>query len=261
MQTGRAWHDLVDSVRRWQMWGFIGLQDVKLRYRRSVLGPFWITLTMGITIITVGLVYSKIFNTDIRVYLPYFGLGFMIWSYISGVATDGCNVFISESGYIRQTPVTLMTYIFKHVWKNVIIFLHNFVIYAFIVAYFEMELRLSNLLALVGFALIVFNSIWVSTVLAILCARYRDIPPVVQSLVGVLFFVTPILWDRSGVGSHLAYLDWNPAFHMIQIFRGPLLGTPVGLNSWAFVVGMGIVGSIVAFFFMSRYQSRVAYWV
>ncbi len=261
MQTGRAWRDLATAILRWRMWGFIGLQDVKLRYRRSVLGPFWITLTMGITIVTVGLVYSKIFNTDIKTYVPFFGLGFMIWAFISGVATEGCNVFIAESGYIRQTPVTLMTYIFKHVWKNVIIFAHNFVIYLFIVLYFGIEIKLSNLLAVVGFALIVFNSVWVSVVLAILCARYRDIPPVVQSLVGVLFFITPILWDRAGVNSHLAYLDWNPAFHMIQIFRGPLLGTPIATLSWVFVAGMGVLGSLLAFFFMARYQSRVAYWV
>lgn len=92
-QIGLAWHDLESAIARWQLWAYLGLQDIKLRYRRSLLGPFWITLSMGITIVAVSILYARIFHTDLQNYLPFFTIGFILWNFIATLIIEGCTVF------------------------------------------------------------------------------------------------------------------------------------------------------------------------
>jgi ABC-2 type transport system permease protein/lipopolysaccharide transport system permease protein len=261
LQVERAWSDIVRSVGLRQLWLYHGWEDIKQRYRRSMLGPFWITLSMATTILVVGILYAKILRTDIVAYLPHFAVGLMIWSYITSLIVDGCLIFITDGRYIRQVPVPLLTYIFKATWRSLIIFAHNFIIFIFVALYFGIWSGWGYLEAAAGLALITFNGIWCSLLLAILSARYRDIPQVVQNVMGVAFFLTPILWSSIGQPEHIAFLDYNPFYHFVEIIRAPLLGTPLKLLNWIVVIMISVAGSVFTFLFFARYRRRVAYWV
>src|SRR6476661_5350769 len=74
----RARRDLVDGFARRELWAHLGWQDIKQRYRRSVLGPFWITIATGVTAIAMGGLYSKLFKLELSEHLPYVTLGVVI---------------------------------------------------------------------------------------------------------------------------------------------------------------------------------------
>lgn len=261
-QIQRAWKDVSETTRRWQVWSYIGLQEIKLRYRRSVLGPFWITLSMAATIVSVGVVYSAIFQTDVNDYLPFFAVGYILWFYLNALVNEGCLVFIYDCAYIRQVPGPLLIYIFKSTWRLLIIFFHNALIIVAVLLYSGLLPSLQNMvLSLFGLILVTINGTWIAIFLAILCARYRDIPPIVQSLMGVIFFLTPILWDQSRLPRDLTFVALNPFYHFIEVIRGPLLGRPFHLSSWLVTIGMASIGSALTFLFFARYRRRIAYWV
>ena len=65
-----------------------------LRYRRSLIGPFWLTLSMGIMVGTVGLIYGQLFKVEASSYLPYLTVGLLVWGLISSCISDGCQTFI-----------------------------------------------------------------------------------------------------------------------------------------------------------------------
>jgi ABC-2 type transport system permease protein/lipopolysaccharide transport system permease protein len=261
LQIGRAWSDLVRSAGLRQLWIYHGWEDIKQRYRRSVLGPFWITLSTATTILAVGILYAKIFRIDVATYLPYFAIGLMVWTYITSLVVEGCMIFIADGPYIRQVPVPLLTYVFKAAWRSLIIFAHNFIIFLFIAMFFEIWSGWGYLYSIVGLAFITFNGIWSSLFLAVLSARYRDIPQVVQNVMGVAFFLTPILWNADAQPERIGFVEFNPFYHFIQIVRAPLLGTQPTLLNWLVVIGVSIAGSLFAFLFFARYRRRIAYWV
>ena len=58
-----------------ELWLHLGWQDIKQRYRRSVLGPFWITIATGTTAVAMGGLYSKLFKLELSEHLPYVTLG------------------------------------------------------------------------------------------------------------------------------------------------------------------------------------------
>ena len=117
------------------------------------------------------------------------------------------------------------------------------------------------LLAVPGLALLLLNGIWAALLLGVISARFRDVPPIVASIVRILFFVTPIIWMPGLMPERALVLDFNPFFHMVEVVRAPLLGTLPGLVSWLAVLGITLGGWIVAFEFFRRYRWRIAYWV
>lgn len=227
-----------------------------------MLGPFWITLSMAVTIAAVGVVYSAIFQIDISGYLPFFAVGYILWFYLNALVIEGCVVFINDGAYIRQVPGPLLSYMFKSTWRSLIIFLHNSVIIVAVLLYSGLFPSPKDfLLSLFGLTLVTINGTWMAIFLGILCARYRDIPPIVQSLMGVTFFLTPILWDHTKLGRELIFVAFNPFYHLIEVVRGPLLGRPFQLSSWLIAIGMAVVGSAATFLFFARYRRRIAYWI
>lgn len=261
-QIQRAWQDVSETIRRWQVWFYIGLQEIKLRYRRSVLGPFWITISMAATIVSVGVVYSAIFQSDINNYMPFFAVGYILWFYLNALVNEGSLVFITDGQYIRQVPGPLLIYVFKCTWRLLIIFFHNALIIVAVLLYSGIFPGFHNVaLSLLGLVLVTINGTWIAISLAILSARYRDIPPIVQSLMGVAFFLTPILWDQSKLPRDFALIAFNPFYHFIEVIRSPLLERPPQLSSWLVTIGMAVIGSALTFLFFARYRRRIAYWV
>lgn len=261
LQIERAWNDVVRSLGMWQVWTYIGLQDIKLRYRRSLLGPFWITLSMATTIVGVGILYSSIFRTEVSVYLPFLAIGLIVWNYINSLIAEGCMTFINDGAYIRQVPAPLLAYQFKATWRAVIIFAHNFLIFLAVAVFFQIWPGWRFLEALLGFALVTVNGTWIAIFLSIICSRYRDVPQIVQSVLGIMFFLTPILWNRNVLPGRPALVELNPFHHLLEVIRAPLLGGSAEPLSWFIVAGMAVFGSGITFLFFSRYRRRIAYWV
>ncbi len=259
-QLWLAVKDVSDGLRRWSLWTAFGWQDVRQRYRRSRLGPFWLTLSMGAMVAGVGVLYAGLFKTDVSTYLPLLTTGMVIWGLLSGIITEGCESFISADGIIRQVRVPLSSHALRVVWRNFIIFAHNSVIVLLVLGYYRIWPGWTVILALAGVLLVAINGIWVSVLLGLLSARFRDVPQIVASIVQVAFFLTPVMWSPSQVeNSH--WLDLNPFYYFVEIVRAPLLGHFPEFSS---LVGAGVVtvvGSLVALGFYSKYRWRIAYWV
>jgi lipopolysaccharide transport system permease protein len=100
-------------------------------------------------------------------------------------------------------------------------------------------------------------------ILAIICARYRDLPQMINSVLQVIFYLTPIMWLPSLLPARAGVylLDWNPVFHMLEIVRAPLLGQLPSSANWMVAGGMAVAGWIVAVLVFARYKRRIAYWL
>ena len=264
-QAALALADIVHGARASHLWGLLGWQDIRRRYRRSMLGPFWLTISMGVLVATLGTLYGALLNVESAVYVPYLALGFIVWTLISGLITDGCTAFITAESIIKQTDLPLSVHVYRMVWRNGLILGHNAAIFVVVAALFGIWPGWIGLLAVPGIVFLCLNGIWVGLLLGIVSARFRDVPPIVDSVVRILFFVTPIIWMPElmpGRALMLALvLDFNPLFHFVELVRAPLLGQVPGPVSWIAVSGITLGGWLLAFALLRRYRRRIAYWV
>ena len=241
----------------------LGLQDVKQRYKRSAIGAMWLTISMTVMIITMGFVFGHIFNTPLHDFFPYLASGIILWGFISAVLSEGCMAFIESEAMIKHLPLPYFTFILRLLWRNLLILSHNIVILPFVLWAVGRNFHVEAFLSIPGLLLLLINLMWIVLILATLCARYRDMPQIVQSLIQVIFYVTPVMWMRQTLPGETGkiLIEWNPLFHMIDVVRAPLLGDVPSLLSYAVTILMAVLGWIIAIQFYRRYRFKIAYWV
>jgi ABC-type polysaccharide/polyol phosphate export permease len=256
-----AWRDLVHGFRRYWMWTALAVQDIKLRYRGSVLGPFWLTISTLVMVIAMGFIYAHLFHTDTRSYLPYLALGLIVWQLISNLITEGCQTFLASEAVIQQVPIPFSVHAFRLVYRNFIVFAHNLVIVPFGMIIFQIPVDWNLIEAAIGCVVLAVNGVWIAILLGILCARFRDIAPIVASFLQVAFFLTPIFWHAEALGIYLPLAEFNPLFAMVDVIRAPLIGTSALTNSWPVLLATTVIGSGMTFLLFARFRGRIAYWI
>ena len=242
----------------------LGWQDVKQAYRRSSIGPFWITGGMAVQIATMGLVFGLIFKIDLRDYLPFLAISIVTWGLVSAALNEGALSFINAESLIRQLPLSPFVHLMRVLWKNLITFSHNFAILPLVFLVVNHPISLCLILFSPGLLLLTVNLFWMSALLAIVSTRYRDVPPILASLVTIAFYVTPVMWLPNLLGDNRvahALLGFNPLYHLIQIVRLPLLGELPTPENWYLSGLISIIGWGFALVAIRKYKNKIAYWV
>lgn len=260
-KLGVAVADLREAASRTPLWSRLSWIDIRNRYKRSVIGPFWVTISMAVMIAALGTIYSQLFGMAIQEYVPFIACGFLIWNFIAGVLNAAGRTFIEMEGIMKQIPLPVSFYALRSVSTEAILFGHNFLVYLAVAALFQIPLGWETLLALPAFALIVLNAVWVVIVLGILCLRFRDVIPIVANLTQIAFLVTPVIWAAELVKNRRMIVDANPFFHLVEILRAPLLGKSIDPVNWMVVGSMAVVGWIVAFLCIGYTKRRMPYWL
>jgi len=253
--------DIVAGVFAWRIWGTLGWHDIRQRYRRSILGPFWFTLSTAIMVVVLGLLYSTLLKQEIRAYLPFLAVGLVVWQYIGSIINEGCTAFIGSAHLIKQISLPLTIHVCRLVWRNFVILLHSLPVVIVMLIVFGAPVGIEFVLVPFGLLVLMLHGVWMGTVLGILCARFRDIPPIVTNLVQVAFFFTPVMWMPEILQDRAWVAHYNPFYHLIEIVRAPLLDRPIHLESWVWSLGLLIFGFAFAQYLMRRARNRVPYWL
>ncbi|MBX8996086.1 ABC transporter permease [Corynebacterium testudinoris] len=263
-----AWNDLARGFKQHELWLQLGWQDIKQRYRRSTLGPLWITIATGVMALALGLLYSMLFQLSLAEFLPHVTVGLIIWGFISGCIRDGSDIFIDNEGLIKQLPSALSVHVYRLVWRQTIFLAHNLVIWVILMLLFPRDLGWEILLTLPAMALLILNGVWVAMFFGIVATRYRDVAPLLEALVQLLFYITPIVWttqtlkEQGGDVAQRALLaEINPLFHYLEIIRAPMIGQPIAAYHWWIVLACTAIGLVLALLAMKQWRFRVSYWV
>ena len=259
--VSRALIDVASGIRLWRLWMLLGWNDILQRYRRSLLGPFWMTASMAIMVVSLGFLYAALFKTPIKEFLPYLCVGLLVWNFMSSFLIEGGALFIGSESYIKQVRLPYSVYVLRSSWSKLIIFAHNFVIYFCVMIYFGIWPGSAALLAIPGLLVVTINGALLSLLIGMVSARFRDIPQLIGSLVQIVFFITPIMW-KPELLQHRKYIaNLNPFYQMIEIVRAPLLGSIPSMGSYIAVLAITLINFAVVGLFFVRFRSRIAYWV
>lgn len=256
-----AVRELGSGMADWRLWLRFGWHDIVARFRRSWIGPIWLTASISVFIGALGFVYSTLFKVEISEYIPYLAVGVVTWTFISAVAGESGLTFVESEVYIRQMRRSLMVYAMRVVWRNVIVFANQLVV-ALLVVWVLRDVHWATLpLFLFGVLLLVLQALWVTLLVGILGARFRDLQPMIQMVLQIIFLVTPIIWPPKLLGTRSWIADYNPVHHCIEIVRAPLMGEIPALASYAVVMVMFVMGASVAIALYARFRNRVIYWL
>ena len=257
-----ALRDLRHSGERIGLAWSLAWHDVVSRYRGSILGPFWITISMGLMVLGIGFLYAQLFGQPIQQFMPFVALGIVVFGMISGVITEGCQTFVNAAGMLSQTSLPMFTFVWRTVLRNVIFLGHHLVIVVAVLIWFG-TWRHSNLpLAALGLVLLVVNISWASMLLGIASARFRDVPQIVISVVQIAMLMTPVFWlpGQRFPDGHIV-LAVNPFYHLLHAVRAPLLGDTVSALTYTVLIAMAVIGWAVTFSIFTVTRRRIVHYL
>ena len=253
--------DLGAGARRWRTSVKLAVQDIELRYKRSMLGPFWISASLVATILALAYVFSAVFRQEFANYIAFLGAGLLTWQLILTMVNEGAASVTEHSSFLQNVRMPLSTAAGRIVMRNAIIFAHNAGAVMATLLIFGLQPTSTMLLAIPGAALILFTGFFVALALGPLCTRFRDIPLVIQSIMQVIFFLTPIFWLPDSVTHRPMFIHANPFYHMIELVRAPLLGEPATMLNWQVALWCCAGAMLVALISVSIARRRVNLWL
>jgi ABC-type polysaccharide/polyol phosphate export permease len=256
-----AWSDIRDGLLGWRLWTSLGWADIRQRYRRSVIGPFWLTLSMAILILTLGVIYGTLFHMEIADYLPFLTLGYLIWGLISSLVNEACTSFLGAAPFLKHSRLPKSLFVLRTVWRNLLMTGHNAAVYIIVALVFGVAPSWWALSVPLAVLAVAVNGAWIGLLLGMLAARFRDVAQIVSSLLTVIFFITPIIFKPETLGQHRGLIELNPFSHFVGIVRDPMLGAAPELRSWIVVLGTTVIGCALTYLAFVRLRARIVYWI
>ncbi|QEH95344.1 ABC transporter permease [Gluconobacter thailandicus] len=260
--AARAWNDFKETRQLWRLAVMLGWLDIKLRYRGSALGPFWLTLTSVLMVASMGVLYGRLFHQDLKVYLPFLALSLTLWQTgLASLVQESCTSFVDAESMIRSSRLPLLLQAVRVVVRNAIVFGHNIIVPLGVFAIYHVWPGASALLAIPSLLLWGIDGFAASMLLGALCARFRDIPPIVGALMQIVFYVTPVIWQPEQLAGKARFLLYNPFYALLEIVRAPLLGHVPSVGVWGVAFGTSALFCALAVWVFVRVRARLVFWI
>jgi lipopolysaccharide transport system permease protein len=259
------WRDIREGMQRNRLWLILGWNDIRSRYRRTILGPFWTVLSTATLVGALGFVNAVLWNISISTYLPYFCAGYISWLLFLTIINESCSSIIASESIVKVVRVPYSVFVFRVLTRNIIVFGHNLTIFLLVALIFGVTVSANTLLLPVGLGLAVINYAWIGLLLAVVCARFRDVIQLVTNVTTILFFITPVFWQPSQLDAvpvaRSILADANFAYHIVDVIRAPLLGQVPEPLSYIYLGTTAVLGFVVTALLMRPFYNRIAYWL
>jgi ABC-type polysaccharide/polyol phosphate export permease len=247
------------NLRKGLTWAWL---DTVCQYRRSKIGPLWETINVLVMTLGIAVVSSAVIGGTVSDLIGYIGLGIIVWSAITAQIGEGTTAFVRNREYILSSNLSIDLYVARMSFRIFITFCHHILLYFVALAIGLISLHWVALLAVPGIVLLFVNGFWAITLLALLCARFRDVELIVRNLLQLAFFVTPIFWDYRHVPAGRRYIvDYNVLFYFVDIVRAPLLGEVPPAQTYAVVLVVTVIGYALAYVTYRGMRRHLAFFV
>lgn len=256
-----AFADILDALSRPRLIFYMAWSDIRARYKRSVLGPLWITLGTAIGVVGLGFIWSELFHMSRAEFVPLLTVGLILWQFLSACIVESASVFTRQSNIIRNLNLPLSLHPAQLVLRHLLNLAHNIPLFFLVALILGRSFNLNTLLVIPAFALVTLNLYWISMIVGILGARFRDFEYLVAMIMPLLMFLSPVMYRSSALPNVGRFMWLNPLADMIEIIRQPLLGEAIQ----PLVLGANIiicfVGGVLALRLFNAKRSRIAFWV
>lgn len=258
---GGAATDIREGFRATPLWWRLGIDSTVARYRRTILGPFWMASSTIATGFALSIVFGTIFGGDWRHNFPFILAGVLSFNLASGLIADGAQVFMNSSGIMQVRNFPLSFYSLLMCDKAVINFVHQLVAFLVITFLFRVG-AIPNWTIVLTLPLVVLIGLFASFPLGMISTRYRDVSYFIMLILQSMFMLTPVFWPRSQMPAHFRWIvTYNPFAYMVEVLRQPLIGHPAAVSDIVACCMFLAVAVLLAIVCLALFRRRVTFWL
>ncbi len=233
-------------------------EGFKARYYRTLFGPIWITASFAAFIAVKIFIFGELSGGDPNYFVGHVAIGYMVWTYIANSIVGGATAFISARNWILgvRAPYSLFIYetVLGALFNLVFVGLASFVV----TMIYKPFGYIDSLWALAGLAVLIFSLFWVQLLTAVITVFSRDFAQLVQTVMRISFFLTPIIWIPAALGSRAIVAEFNPFTHYVALVRQPLLDQTLPITSYLVVGTITFLAMIFSLSALSSSRNLIA---
>ncbi|MAS05529.1 MAG: ABC transporter permease [Ahrensia sp.] len=253
-----AFFDIGEALRRRAVWIALASEDIGDQHRRTTLGPLW----MLINYLALAGTFILIFGAAGRGenFAAYASVGLFVWLFLAETLTLSSDLFVREASFIRGTTLPLTTYVLRLTLQSVIRSAYALVGCVAILLVAGVYPVGMWLWSIPGMALIVLTAPPVILIFAIAGAHFPDLRFLVQNVIRLGMFLTPIFWgdgDVSGLRGLLYH--FNPFTYYLEVVRMPITDGVVSLRAWAVCLTIALLAWIVGILMLGRSRKQIVF--
>ncbi|TWB04378.1 glycosyltransferase [Bradyrhizobium stylosanthis] len=234
--------------------------DMRHRYVRSLLGPFWMSLQMAIVVLVLGSVIGQMSNTGMLARLPMLALSMTAWTFLNGVVLDATTALQNSASLIRDRALPPVIFLLQCTFRQALFALHNACVPLLLWLAFSPHDLSHGLAALPGLLLFVACTFALSLVLGAMATRYRDLKPIIESTLMLAFLASPIIWSSDIINHRSTVMRINPLTHLFAVWREPLAGGHVDPASIVYVLVV-LTLLVLASVLTLVHLRKAAFWI
>ena len=250
------------SFKNYNYWIYSAKINTYKRYRRSVLGPWWLTLNLLIFISSVGLLWAYIWKVDLRTYVPFFAFGIVFWELVQSTILKSIGLYKLKEGVIKSINVNKLNYHFEVITIVIINFLHNcaFIIpLSLLICFYKGSYAV--ILLIPTMLIYLLNMFFISILISILSTRYKDLEMVIEHLLRIIFLMTPIIWLPTIFSEESMFIKYNFLYHYLEIFRAPLMGQIPTVQNYLITFCSTLVFMVLGIYTYLKYNKKIVFWI
>ncbi|KRR00611.1 glycosyl transferase [Bradyrhizobium jicamae] len=234
--------------------------DMRHRYVRSLLGPFWMSIQMAIMVAVLGSVIGHLSNANAVARLPMLALSLTAWTFLNSVVLDATTALQNSASLIKDRALPPVVFLLQCVFRQALFALHNASVPLILWLVLVPKEFGGAIAALPGFALFVVCTLGLGLVLGALATRYRDLKPIIESGLMLAFLSSPIIWSTEMLNHASTVMQLNPLTHLFAIWREPLATGHVAMSSVSYVLAVVSVLAVASVITIARLR-KAAFWI
>lgn len=234
--------------------------DMRHRYVRSLLGPFWMSLQMAIVVAVLGSVIGQMSNADMMARLPMLALSMTAWTFLNSVVLDATTALQNSASLIRDRALPPVIFLLQCTFRQGLFALHNACVPLLLWLLLTPHDLSGALAALPGLSLFVICTFGLSLVLGALATRYRDLKPIIESTLMLAFLASPVIWSADMINHRSTVMRLNPLTHLFAVWREPLAGGHVDATSVIYVL-VALALLLCASVLTLVHLRKAAFWI
>jgi lipopolysaccharide transport system permease protein len=253
--------DLWLGFVNWRAWLGLAIDDLATRYARTVIGPFWVTLSHAVFVLGYAWWSSLVLTANFSEQIIYLAAGLTVWLMIANCLSDSCALYERAVPILMAYDLPVSMHVHRSVMGHFFSFGHNLLVFFAVIAVFGNPMNINTLLVIPALVVLYIAMTGIALGLGVFGRRYRDVGPLISSIVGALFILTPIFWRRGAVGAQSHLADLNPLYHLVEIVRAPMLGLVPSHTNWIVAIGFSLICLIVGGLTFANYRKQLSYWI
>ncbi len=244
------------------LWNLVA-RDLKVRYKRSVLGVLWTMLNPLLMMIVFSIVFANVFRFTFEHFTVYFLSAYLLWTFVSQTTSWSTACLLGHAALIRKIYMPKEIFVVATVLSGLVNLLISLVPLALIMLVIQHPIRLSVLFLPVPIAIAVVFALGISLLLAGVCIEFNDVVQIYQALLLAWMYLTPIVYPIEAVPAQYQWIILvNPMYYLVEAFRAPIFAGTLPAGS---VVAASAAWALAAFvggwWVFERRADRIAYLV